>query len=90
MRAPFEQKASGKASYRALLEEGVAYFGGLRYEGPVIFARPTGLAVRYGMHWTTSDGTAHQRAAPLLVYFAGNRIAQFGRRFTAPSSKTGA
>ncbi len=89
MNIPFERKVSGKASYRALLEEGLAYFGSVHYEGPLIFARPNGLAVRYSMHWTDTDGNAHQRAAPLLISFAGNRIARFGRRFTAPGNKAG-
>lgn len=89
MSMPFERKVSGKASYRALLEEGLAYFGAVRYEGPLIFARPNGLAVRYSMYWTDANGNAHQRAAPLLVAFEGNRIARFGRRFTAPGSKVG-
>ena len=87
-RGPFDRQLSGKANFRALLEEGLAYFGGLRYEGPLICASPFGLAVRYGMRWTGSDGTAHQRTYPMLIYFAGNRIAQFGRQFPAQRSKT--
>jgi DNA-binding response OmpR family regulator len=77
--APVFRSANGKVAYRVLLEQMLAYFGAFRYEGPLIFAHPLGLAVRYGVHWTTPDGVPRQGTDSLLVYFEGDRVAQVGR-----------
>lgn len=76
---PFAEKEaiSGKAAYRAHLEQGLLLVPGFRFEACYFYALAEGTAMRFEESWSIGDGRARMLAT-MIFGFTGERISRIG------------
>lgn len=77
---PSQTEVRGRATYRAYLEDIFRFYRNLQAEIGSIAAHPRGLAVHHVMRWQGADDAPRHRVSGMIFAFAGDQIAQLGRK----------
>jgi DNA-binding response OmpR family regulator len=77
---PSQTEVRGRETYRAYLEDIFRFYRNLQAEIGSIAAHPRGLAVHHVMRWQGADDTPRYQVSGIVFAFAGDQIAQLGRK----------